>query len=99
MKTSNRKDLLYFLYFQIFKGSKPLLLLSNQAGIKIAALHNPGKIKVSMDDLKNVVAVDYWLEGKLMFWTDTVLRTIKSANFNGTQIKDVVKFGLERPCK
>ena len=74
-------------------------MLSNQAGVKIAALDNPSKIHVSMDGLNNAVAVDYWLEGKLLFWTDTVLRTIKSARFNGTEIKDVVKFGLERPCE
>ena len=73
--------------------------MSNQDGIKTAGLASPDKAQVSVEGLENALAVDYWLEGNLLFWTDTVLRTIKSANLNGTNSKDVVKFGLERPCK
>jgi hypothetical protein len=74
-------------------------VLSNEAEITIEALESPNKTKPFVGDLKNALAVDYWLEGNLVFWTDTVLRTITSASLNGTMTKDVVKFGLERPCK
>ena len=81
------------------QGPRPLLLFGSASGIHVASLKSPRNVLARVRGAVNAVAVDYWLKGNLMFWTDTVLRTIKSAHLNGTMITDVIKFGLERPCE
>ena len=81
------------------QGPRPLLLFGSASGIHVASLKSPRNVLARVRGTVNAVAVDYWLEGNLIFWTDTVLRMIKSANLNGTMITDVIKFGLERPCE
>lgn len=84
---------------RFLQGPRPLLLFGSVSGIRVASLKSPRNVLARVQGTVNAVALDYWLEGNLMFWTDTVLRTIKSANLNGTMITDVIKFGLERPCE
>lgn len=67
--------------------------------ISISALATPNRIDTIVQGAGNSAAVDYWLEGNLIFWTDTVFKTIKSATLSGSQMRDVVKFGLEMPCE
>lgn len=52
-----------------------------------------------VDGLTNAIAVDYFFEEELVFWTDTTLREIKRAFINGTEIQSVIKFGLDTPSK
>lgn len=56
-------------------------------------------MQIVYDGIVNAVAVDFWFEGNLVFWTDTVTHIINSANLNGTLRNEVVKFGLKTPCE
>ena len=84
----------------IFKGPQPCLIFSNQVDIRKLEAQSSDKINTYVvNDLQNAIAIDYLFEQELIFWTDITLHTIKQAFMNGTNIKDVVKFGLDIPSK
>ena len=83
-----------------FVGSHPLIALSHHKDITITPYRDSDeKDSVFINGMENAAAMDFSFEGSLIFWADTVLKRIMSANFNGSAVKNVISHGLVRPCE
>ena len=50
-----------------------------------------------LQGLENAIALDFHHERGYVYWSDVTLDKIKRAFLNGSQIKEVVSYGLESP--
>ncbi|KRT81543.1 EGF-like domain containing protein [Oryctes borbonicus] len=77
-------------------GAPPTLLFANRLDIRQVSLSNQ-KYTALLKGLHNAIALDYHYKKKLIFWSDVSIDVIKRAFINGTNIRDVIKWGLESP--
>ncbi|XP_022905754.2 low-density lipoprotein receptor-related protein 4 [Onthophagus taurus] len=77
-------------------GAPPTLLFTNRVDIRQVSLSNQ-KYTFLLKGLHNAIALDYHYDKKTIFWSDLTLDVIKSSYMNGTNVKDVIKWGLESP--
>ncbi|XP_039278794.1 low-density lipoprotein receptor-related protein 6 [Nilaparvata lugens] len=47
--------------------------------------------------VKDAIALDFDVNNKMVYWTDNKLKTISRAFINGSQIKNIIEFGLDSP--
>ncbi|RZF35698.1 hypothetical protein LSTR_LSTR009566 [Laodelphax striatellus] len=47
--------------------------------------------------VKDVIALDFDVNNKMVYWTDSKLKTISRSYINGSQIKNIIEFGLDSP--
>lgn len=77
-------------------GSGVNLLMANRNDIRQVSL-NTNKYTSLVKGLHNVIAIDYHYKKGLLFWSDISTDVIKMSSINGSNIKDVIKWGLESP--
>ncbi|KAJ8982651.1 hypothetical protein NQ317_019052 [Molorchus minor] len=77
-------------------GAAPTLLFANKIDIRQVSLSNSFYTAI-LRGLHNAVALDYHYQNKFIFWSDVSMNIIRRAYINGTEIKDIIKSGLESP--
>lgn len=70
--------------------------MANRADIRQVTLSNNQYTSI-IKGLPNAIALDYHFQKDLLFWTDVSADVIKMSFLNGTNVKDVIKWGLESP--
>lgn len=70
--------------------------MANRGDIRQIALGN-NKYTSIIKGLHNAIAIDYHYKDSLLFWSDVTTDVIKMSFMNGTEVKNVVKWGLESP--
>ncbi|OWF40727.1 low-density lipoprotein receptor-related protein 4-like isoform X2 [Mizuhopecten yessoensis] len=78
------------------RGGKAYLIFANRVDIR-KLLPDQSEFDSILEGLPNAIALDFHHEKGLVFWSDIALDKIKRAYINGSQIRDVVKYGLESP--
>uniref|UniRef100_A0A1I8N054 EGF-like domain-containing protein n=3 Tax=Musca domestica TaxID=7370 RepID=A0A1I8N054_MUSDO len=77
-------------------GGPLTLIVANRWDIRRVSLsHN--RYSAIVKGLHNAIALDYHYERNLLFWSDISTDAIKMVYMNGTQMRDVIKWGLESP--
>lgn len=77
-------------------GGAVKLILANRGDIRQVTLSNNQYTSI-IKGLPNAIALDYHYERDLLFWSDVSADVIKQSFLNGTNVKDVIKWGLESP--
>lgn len=70
--------------------------MANRADIRQVSLSN-NKYTSIIKGLPNAISVDYHFKKDLLFWSDVSTDVIRKSNFNGSGVRDVIKWGLESP--
>lgn len=66
--------------------------MANRGDIRQVTLSNNQYTSI-IKGLPNAIALDYHYEKDLLFWTDVSADVIKQSFINGTNVKDVIKWG------
>ncbi|KAJ8299613.1 hypothetical protein KUTeg_023673 [Tegillarca granosa] len=77
-------------------GGKPYLIFANRVDIR-KVLPDRTEYDSILQGLENAIALDFHLEKGYVFWSDVTLDKIKRAFLNGSEIMEVVQYGLESP--
>lgn len=77
-------------------GGAVKLIMANRGDIRQVTLSNNQYTSI-IKGLPNAIALDYHYEKDLLFWSDVSADVIKQSFLNGTNVKDVIKWGLESP--
>lgn len=77
-------------------GGAVKLIMANRADIRQVTLSNNQYTSI-IKGLPNAIALDYHYQRNLLFWSDVSADVIKQSFLNGTNVKDVIKWGLESP--
>jgi low-density lipoprotein receptor-related protein 4 len=77
-------------------GGAVKLIMANRGDIRQVTLSNNQYTSI-IKGLPNAIALDYHYEQNLLFWSDVSADVIKNSFLNGTNVKDVIKWGLESP--
>lgn len=72
------------------------LIMANRADIRQVSISNNRYISL-IKGLPNAISVDFHYKKNLLFWSDVSTDVIKRAYVNGSQVRDVIKWGLESP--
>lgn len=72
------------------------LIMANRGDIRQVTLSNNQYISL-IKGLPNAIALDFHYEKDLLFWSDVSADVIKLSFINGTNMKDIIKWGLESP--
>ena len=75
---------------------KAYLIFANRVDIR-RVLPDMSEYDSVLQGLENAIALDFHHEMGYVYWSDVTLDKIKRAYLNGSQIKEVVSFGLESP--
>ena len=75
---------------------KAYLIFANRVDIR-RVLPDMSEYDSVLQGLENAIALDFHHEKGYVYWSDVTLDKIKRAYLNGSQIKEVVSFGLESP--
>lgn len=77
-------------------GGAVKLIMANRADIRQVTLSNNQYTSI-IKGLPNAIALDYHYQRDLLFWSDVSADVIKQSFLNGTNVKDIIKWGLESP--
>ncbi|RZC38041.1 low-density lipoprotein receptor-related protein 4, partial [Asbolus verrucosus] len=77
-------------------GAPPTLLFANRIDIRQVSLSN-AKYTAILKGLHNAIALDYHYEKNLIFWSDVSMDVIRRATLNGSDVTDIIKWGLQSP--
>lgn len=72
------------------------LIVANRWDVRRVTLSN-NRYSAVVKGLHNAIALDYHYKRSLLFWSDISTDVIKMVYINGTQVRDVIKWGLESP--
>eukprot|EP00106_Octopus_bimaculoides_P021308 XP_014788750.1 PREDICTED: low-density lipoprotein receptor-related protein 4-like [Octopus bimaculoides] len=75
-------------------GGEVSLIFANRIDIRKG---NPDKAEFTyiLNNLDNAIAIDFHYDMGLLFWSDVTLDVIKRAYMNGSDIQDIVQYGLK----
>jgi hypothetical protein len=73
-------------------GGAVKLIMANRGDIRQVTLSNNQYTSI-IKGLPNAIALDYHYDKDLLFWTDVSADVIKQSFINGTNVKDVIKWG------
>lgn len=77
-------------------GGKAYLIFANRVDIR-KVLPDKSEYDSILQGLQNAIALDFHIDKGYVFWSDVALDKIKRAYINGSEIKEVVQYGLESP--
>lgn len=77
-------------------GGAVKLLLANRNDIRQVSLSNDRFTSV-VKGLHNAVALDFHYKRNLLFWTDVSTDVVKMSYMNGTNVQNIIRWGLESP--
>ncbi|KAL3843281.1 hypothetical protein ACJMK2_021223 [Sinanodonta woodiana] len=77
-------------------GEKAYLIFANRVDIR-RVLPDRSEYDSILQGLENAIALDFHHDKGYVYWSDVTLDKIKRAYLNGSEIMEVVKFGLESP--
>ena len=77
-------------------GEKAYLIFANRVDIR-RVLPDMSEYDSVLQGLENAIALDFHHDKGYVYWSDVTLDKIKRAYLNGSQIKEVVSYGLESP--
>ncbi|XP_076114053.1 low-density lipoprotein receptor-related protein 4-like [Mytilus galloprovincialis] len=77
-------------------GGKAYLIFANRVDIR-RVLPDKSEYDSILQGLQNAIALDFHIDKNYVFWSDVALDKIKRAYINGSEIKEVVQYGLESP--
>ena len=86
----------FVLFFIVKPGEKAYLIFANRVDIR-RVLPDMTEYDSILQGLENAIALDFHHEKGYVYWSDVTLDKIKRAFLNGSQIKEVVSYGLESP--
>ena len=92
-------QLLIFLYLFLSTALSPRLLYSNREDIRILRYCNHDKKNETtvLQGLESAIALDYYFQGQLVFWTDVSAEEIKRTHLGSGKTEIVASLGLMRP--
>lgn len=70
------------------------LIMANRGDIRQVTLSNNQYTSI-IKGLPNAIALDFDYEKNLLCWTDVSANVIKCSFINGTNVRDVIKWGEE----
>jgi hypothetical protein len=77
-------------------GGKAYLIFANRVDIR-RVLPDKSEYDSILQGLQNAIALDFHVAKKYVFWSDVALDKIMRAYINGSEIKEVVQYGLKSP--
>lgn len=77
-------------------GGAVKLILANRNDIRQVSLSNNRHTSI-VKGLHNAIALDFHYKRNLLFWTDVSTDVIKMSYMNGTNVRNIIKWGLESP--
>ena len=77
-------------------GGKAYLIFANRVDIR-RVLPDKSEHDSILQGLQNAIALDFHVAKKYVFWSDVALDKIMRAYINGSEIKEVVQYGLKSP--
>lgn len=72
------------------------MILANRVDIRQVSLSNNRYTSI-VKGLHNAIALDFHYKRNLLFWSDVSTDVIKMSFMNGTNVKNIIKWGLESP--
>lgn len=72
------------------------LILANRVDIRQVSLSNNRYTSI-VKGLHNAIALDFHYKRNLLFWSDVSTDVIKMSFMNGTNVKNIIKWGLDSP--
>lgn len=77
-------------------GGAVKLILANRVDIRQVSLSNNRYTSI-VKGLHNAIALDFHYKRNLLFWSDVSTDVIKMSFMNGTNVKNIIKWGLDSP--
>lgn len=79
-------------------GPPPYLLFTNWFDIqKVNDTVSGSYSDILLEELRNAASLDYHYKYEYVYWTDIVRKVIMRAHLNGSDIREIVNYGISRP--